>query len=66
MTVQELVKSIAEWVAAHAERESIFLTPEPETTVNAYSLLDYISEVSGVPKDQIGEWVANAPKEDIR
>jgi len=53
----QLVKSIAKWVASNSERESIFLTPEPSTTVNAHDLLDHISAVSGVSKDKIGEWV---------
>ncbi len=58
LNVADLVKSVAEWVAANASRESIFLTPDPETTVNAHLLLDRLSELSGISKEQIGGWVA--------
>lgn len=53
----ELVKSIAEWVKQNAEHESIFLTPDPAWECNVHALLDHISEVTGISKERIGEWV---------
>jgi len=57
MTTEELVKLIAIWIKENSERESIFLTPEPEWTVGAHDLLDYISGVTGVSKELIGGWM---------
>ena len=56
MTTEELVKLIAKWVADNVEQESIFLTPCPEYTVDAHSLLDYIAEQTGISREQISEW----------
>lgn len=53
----DLVKSVSEWIAANAERESIFLAPNPQWTVNAHLLLDHISSVTGISSEQIGKWV---------
>lgn len=60
MTMEELVKLITEWIAVNAERESIFLTPCPAWEIDAHALLDYISEQTGVSKEQIGKWVDGA------
>lgn len=59
-TIPELVQSIAVWVATNAERESVFLTPDPRWEVDAYDLLYHVSAVSGVSEEQIGEWVDGA------
>lgn len=53
------VKELAEYIGSHAYRESILMTPEPQWLVNAHLLLDWIHELTGVSKQQIGEW-ANA------
>jgi len=56
----ELVKSIAQWVTRNAEAESIFLTPRPRHLVSAHRLLDHVSDVTGISREQIGEWCATA------
>jgi hypothetical protein len=60
MTIEELVKAIAGYVAAHSETESAFLTPYPETTTDSHALLDFISDKSGISKEQIGRWCEEA------
>jgi len=50
--VEQLVKHIVKI----SESESIFLTPSPQQELNSYELLDYISETSGISKEQIGIW----------
>lgn len=57
MTVNELVKLIAEYVATHYERESTFLSPHPSWSLDAHNLLDFLSEQTGIGKGQIGDWV---------
>ena len=56
MTAEELAKSITEWITDHAERESVFLYPNPRWNIDAHALLDHISEVAGIPTEQIEEW----------
>ena len=60
MTVEELVERIAKYIAENSESESIFLTPNPYWSINSHDLMDFISETSGVSKEQIGEWVEEA------
>jgi len=55
--VQELVKSIAEWIAANADCESIFLTANPQWEVNATALLDHICSATGISREQIDKWI---------
>ncbi len=62
MTVEELAKRIVEYAATHAEQESVFLSPSPVWALNAHSLLNYISEQTGIPQERIGEW-CNAARE---
>jgi hypothetical protein len=57
---EDLVKSIVEWVTINAQMESIFLTPEPNWTVDAHALLDQISILTGIRNEQIGQWVQSA------
>jgi len=56
MEIEELVKDLAKYVSINAWRESAFLTPHPEHLINAHSLLDHISEVTGISKQTIGKW----------
>lgn len=56
MTVEALVREIAKWVSQNSHNESVFLTPAPETNVNAHDLLDHISEITGIDKETIGKW----------
>ncbi len=56
MDIEDLVKSIAKYVAKNSERESIFLTPAPEWYLGAHSLLDYIGSITGISKEQISKW----------
>lgn len=58
MTNEELVKAIAKWVKKNSERESGWLSPEPQWIVNPHELLDYVSTITGISKDKIGEWVS--------
>lgn len=51
------IKMIVKWVAENAERGSVFLYPHPRWNVDATGLLDRISEVTGIDKQTIGEWV---------
>lgn len=62
MKIEELVKDIAVYVAANSETESIFLTPYPETTINAHGLLDFIPDKTGISKEQIGNWCKETAK----
>ena len=56
MANEELVESIAKYVAKHSERESALLTPAPAWEIDAHGLLDYISSITGISKEQIGKW----------
>jgi hypothetical protein len=58
MTDRELAESIARWVGQNAEKDSAMLYPAEfrSWTVNATSLLDHIAEVTGIEKEQLGEW----------
>ncbi len=53
---EALVKQIAKWVAKRADKESIFLSASPEWNINARDLLDHISDITGISKEQIGHW----------
>jgi len=55
MEAEELVKDLAKYVKSNAWQESAFLTPYPEFLINAHSLLDHISEVTGIDKQTIGK-----------
>jgi len=59
VTMEALVKLIARYTAVHSESESIFLTPYPRHQLDSHSLLDFISQASGISKEQIGEWCEN-------
>jgi CBS domain containing-hemolysin-like protein len=54
---ENLVEAIAVWIVRNAERESIFLGPNPQWNVNGHSLLDFLAEKTGIPKETIGHWV---------
>lgn len=57
-TVEGLVQSIAEWVSDNVYQE-INPTPLPNPhVVDATDLLDHISKVTGITKEQIGEWAS--------
>lgn len=51
------LKTVVQWVAANAWRESVWLNPYPAWNVSATELLDFLSEESGVSKKTIGDWV---------
>ncbi len=57
------VEQIAEWVVAHAEKESGFLYVNPGWNINAHALLDRISEITGISKEQIKCWIDEAIEE---
>ena len=54
--VEKLVRAIVQYIANTSQRESIFLTPYPQTTVDAYNLLDFISARAKIDKVTIGRW----------
>jgi len=59
ITTEELTKSIVKWIVRNAERESIFLTPEPEWAVNSHDLTEHIELVTGISHEQVGEWITD-------
>ena len=63
ITVEELIKSIVGFVRENSSRESMFLTADPQWELNAAELLDHISSVSGISKEQISKWVDEFEKE---
>ncbi len=65
MTREEiLVEQIAKWVVAHAEKESGFLYVNPGWNINAHALLDHISEITGISKEQIKCWIDEATEKE--
>jgi hypothetical protein len=56
ITVEELVQKIAEWITRNAESESAFLSPVRSFIVDPVQLLDYVSDTTGISREQIGEW----------
>jgi len=59
----ELVRQIVHWIAEHSESESSFISPYPTWTVNSHELLDYISSISSIDKEQISKWVEEITEE---
>lgn len=60
------VRALVTWIGQNVETESGFLTPYPGSTVNAHALLDEIHELSGIPKETLGEWIDEARKEEAQ
>lgn len=46
---EELVRVICEWCSG-------FVTPDPQGYVYVFPLFDMLSEHTGIPNEQIGEW----------
>ncbi len=59
------VKELVKYIVDVSERDSIFATPMPQWELNTRSLLDYISGVTGIPKEQIGAWCKEAEDEAL-
>jgi hypothetical protein len=59
--MDEKTKQLIEWISKHAWRESRFLYPDPQEHVPMIPLLDEISRLFDVPKDDIGE-ILNKPE----
>ena len=55
-----IAKSLVMWIAQNAEKESGFLSPNPQWNVNAHALLDFIQDVSGEDEATISRWVEEA------
>jgi hypothetical protein len=54
------IKDLVTWIIQNAWQESVFLTPYPQTNVDVHNLLDRLHELSGIDKEQIGDWVDEA------
>ncbi len=50
-------EQIVKWVTAHSERESFWVNPDPQWYINSTLLLDAISAIVGISKEQIEQWV---------
>ena len=61
--MEETIKKIVKYIAAHSERESIFATPCPQWEINSHQLLEYVVEVTDVTTEQVTAWVDEAVKE---
>lgn len=55
--MDERLKRLLTWIAANSERESRFLSPEPEWEINSTSLVDEIISIWGLDKEEVMEHV---------
>lgn len=55
--MDEKVKQLITYIASNVSGSSIFLAPVVEYTVEAIGLMDKISELWNIPKEEIGNIV---------
>lgn len=60
MRTKDLAKNIVMWASSHSWRESIALSPEPRFLVSWEHLLNFIRDQTGIPEEQIAQWVDEA------
>lgn len=67
MTQEQIIKAVAEYIANNAQEESRLLYGQHAAwTISPFGILDMLSELTGIPKDTISDWVDNAPKNSDR
>lgn len=52
----QLAEAITRWVVRHAERESLFMSPAPATTIDPTALLEFVQVETGIPHERFGAW----------
>ncbi len=59
---RKTLEKIVKFVASHMKRESSFLNPDPQTSMNdPYGLLEIVEE-AGVEQETIDRWMCEAQK----
>lgn len=61
--MDEKVKQLIIYIASNVSGSSIFLAPVVEYTVEATGLMDKISELWNIPKEEIGDIVDKVQEE---